>query len=98
MRTTWRVQKVTATEGRTVAELARVSWFKKNEDYDRIMADESYDGDLPDEFLDCEPGEPGAEFIDLGGESLTIDVAEGLVLKPGDNVAMVLDVLDPVPV
>jgi hypothetical protein len=33
METTWRVVKVTATEGRTLAELVRVEWFKKGADF-----------------------------------------------------------------
>lgn len=37
MRTTWRVKRVTETEGKTVAELVRVEWFKKNPAYVEMM-------------------------------------------------------------
>lgn len=97
MRTTWRCTKVTSTEGQTVAELVQVSWFKRNPEYDQLV--DEVDVEMPDEFLDAEPGEPGADYIDAvdGTKPLTLDITDGLDLTPGDNVVVTIDALDRVP-
>jgi hypothetical protein len=93
MNTTWRVIKVTATEGQTLAELRQVEWWKKNPAWD----DESTPDDaLGDEFLDAEPGEQGAEFSENAGH-MTIDITGGWELSPGDNVNLTLSVAEVVP-
>lgn len=86
MKTTWRVTEVHATEAGTKATLQRVSWFKAIGDPD---------GDDWESF-DVEPGENGAEFIEDSG-TLTLDISDGVEMAPGDNVVMVLDVLEFVP-
>lgn len=101
MKTTWRVIRVTETEGQRIAELRQVSWFKRNPAYDEALraydalvervgqeaADEqsSYEGPL-DEFIDSYAGDDGAEFIEETG-TLTIDVTESSV-HPGAAVDM----------
>lgn len=90
MKTTWHVTEVHATEGSTIATLARVEWFKVNPTYKELMADDDYDGDLPDEFLEAEPGDETAEYIDTG-DVMKINVTDGLDLQPGLDVFMVLD-------
>lgn len=96
METTWRVMQVTEKPGLTEATLQRVEWFKKHPDFDAAMADDSQD-ELPEEFIDAQPGDEGADTIDIGG-TLTIDVTDGLDLHPMDNVVMSLRVLTPVEV
>jgi len=93
MRTTWRVQQVTATPGVVLAELRHVEWFKPNPEWQRLMDDETYDGDDPDEFIDADPGEDGAEFIEPDAGRLTLDVTEGPALRPNDNVAITIEVM-----
>lgn len=97
MKTTWIVEKITATPGRTVAELVRVEWFKRNPTYDEVMADETYDGDVPDEFLPAEPGELGAESTQIDVGSMSLEITDGLALRPGDNVVVTVDAIDRVP-
>ena len=110
MKTTWRVTRVTETEGKTEAQLVRVEWFKKNPayvqmmaDYDALVesvgreeADRRIDAGPPEEWIeefldDVQPGEEGAEFIEAGHDSMTIDITNGLDLHPGDNVFVTLD-------
>lgn len=115
MRTTWRVEKVTATEGQTLAALVKVQWFLKNPE--RVAIDAEYDAfyaehgeeateakylgiEWPEEFIDCEPDDEGAEFIESvdGTRRLTLDITDGLDLAPGDNVAVTFDAMDREPV
>jgi len=91
METIWRVEQVTEKPGLVEARLQRVEWFKKNPDFDVAMADESQD-ELPEEFIDARPGEPGADTIDVGG-TLVLDVTDGPDLHPLDDVALTLRVL-----
>ena len=91
--TTWRVQKVTATPGVTLAELIHVEWFKPNPEWQRLMDDETYDGDMPDQFIDAEPGEDGAEAYEPSAGRLTLDVTHGPDLKPNDNVTVTVALL-----
>jgi hypothetical protein len=111
MQTTWRVQRVEMTEGKTIAQLVRVEWFKENpaytammdeydamveehgrEETDRILAER--DDPFIEQFLDdVQPGDEGADYLDAG-DSMTIDVTNGLDLRPGDNVVMTLDALE----
>ena len=93
MRTTWRVTKVTATEGMTLAELRQVEWWRKNPAWD----DEATPDDaLGEEFLDAEPGEQGAGFSECSGVA-TIDITDGLLLQPGDNVHLTVAVAERIP-
>lgn len=106
MRTTWRVTKVTETEGSTVAELVRTSWFKKNPEY--VALDAEYDAlfaaegeeacearflgvEWPEEFIDAEPGD--GKFIDAG-DTMTLDISaeDAAELHPGDDVVLDLSV------
>lgn len=110
MRKTWRVTKVTATKGATIAELVEVEWFKKNpahvatmaeyddmverlgqEETDRVLAERADQGFI-EEFLEAEPGEEGASFVEVAGR-LTLDITDGLHLRPEDNVATTIDAL-----
>lgn len=101
MDTNWRVVKVTATEGRAIAELVRVEWFKRNPAYDAFMAEAkriaNEDGEEAavvwenaqptlEEFAEASPGEEGAEFIETGNDRMSIDVYDELDLQPGDDV------------
>jgi len=97
MKTTWIVEKITATPGRTVAELTRVEWYKRNPAYDEAMADETFDSELPDEFLDAEPGAVGAESMQIEIGSMSLETTDGLDLRPGDNVIVTVDAVDRVP-
>lgn len=96
MRTMWRVQEVRAIEGQTTAILEQVEWYRRNPDHAAAMADESHEGDMPDEFIDAEPGEAGAEYIEAvnGTKSLVLDITDGLDLRPGDNVLLTIDAMD----
>lgn len=109
MQTTWRVQRVEMTEGKTVAQLVRVEWFAKNPAFDEMMerfkAIEEAEGiaaadeqsmdwpEVPEWLDDVQPGDEGADFIDAG-DSMTIDVTDGLDLRPGDNVVVTLDAVE----
>jgi hypothetical protein len=84
MRTTWRVKRVTETEGKTEAELIRVEWFKKNPAYTEGMA-------LADEWIDAEPGEADAEMVQPGHDALTMDITDGPPLHAGDNVFLIVE-------
>jgi hypothetical protein len=95
METTWRVVKVTATEGRTIAELVRVEWFKKNPALD---PDKVYGPDeAPEEFIDAHPVDKGAEFIEAEG-TLTLDISgeDDPEMWPGADVFLNVTVVDPV--
>lgn len=80
MNTTWRVTKVTETEGSRIAELAQVEWFKKNpahtammDEYDALV--EELGQEAADAQVDAEPSdawieeyltaEPGEEGADF---------------------------------
>lgn len=92
-RTTWQVKKVTETPGRTVADLVRVEWFKRNPEYDRLMADDTYDGDMPGEFIDAGPGEASSFCSDLD-DYLSLDITDGPALHPGDDVYITIEAPD----
>lgn len=66
------------------------------EEAQRITAEQD-DGEWLDETLEAEPGEETAEYFEPGGEALTVDITDGLDLKPGDNVRMTLDAVERVP-
>lgn len=78
MKTTWRVTKVTETEGAVTADLERVAWFKSNSAYDGV--------DDTEEFIDAEPGEVGADYIDAAGKIVGFDISDGPELHAGDDV------------
>lgn len=96
METTWRVMQVTEKPGLVEATLQRVEWFRTNPAFAAAMADEGVD-ELPEEFIDAQPGDDGADTIDTGG-SLVLDVTNGPELHPLDNVVLTLRVLTPVEV
>lgn len=102
MRTTWRVQKIEATEGKTEARLVRHEWFAKNPAFEEMMerfnAIKEAEGveaadaqsmewpDLPEWLEDVQPGDEGAMSFDTG-DAMTIDVTNSdEVYRPGDNV------------
>lgn len=91
METTWRVMQVTEKPGVVEAVLQRVEWFRKNPAFVAAMEDESVQ-ELPEEFIDCQPGDEGADTIVTGG-TLKIDVSDGPDLHPMDDVVMSLRVL-----
>lgn len=111
MKTTWRVTKITETEGQKVAELRQVEWFKKNPAYTEMMdaysdlveeiGQEAADAQTAaepsdawiEEYLDADPGDPDAQFIDAFG-TLTVDITDGLDLHAGDDVELTLDALE----
>lgn len=96
METHWIVEQITEKPGLVEARLQRVEWFKKNPAFAAAMADEN-EPDLPEEFIDAEPGEEGAETIEVGG-ALTMDVTEGPEMHPLDAVLISLRVVTPVEV
>jgi hypothetical protein len=87
--TTWLVDKVTGDRNETTAELIQVDWYKPNPEHARLLADDTYDGDMPDEWLDAARGEDGADFVELDGR-MTLDITPGPNLRPDDNVVITL--------
>lgn len=90
----WRVQKVTETEGSVTAELRQVSWFKRNPEWEATADQTPAPDPSPDEFVDCEPDEEGAEFFEIEGR-MTLVITEGPEMHAGDNVFMEYRVLGP---
>lgn len=95
MHTYWRVDEVTEKPGLVLAKLTPVAWFKTNPEYAAHADEVGWDGE---EFIDAYPGDDGAECVEEGGPSITLDVTEGPDLHPLDNVMMAMTVATPVEV
>lgn len=76
MRTTWRVTKITMTEGRTMAELDRVEWFKPNPEFVARMA--QYDA------LVAEFGEAEADRRSAAEPDAEVYYEETIEAEPGE--------------
>jgi hypothetical protein len=90
MQSTWRVDRVIMTKHSTIAEITRVEWWKQNPDYTLLFDDESYEGDMPDEFIEALPGEDVAECLVMGTGTMTIDLSAEELLDPGDNLVLTI--------
>lgn len=74
---TWYVRSIKETaQGTRTAELEFAIWSTRNP--------RASEGD-PDEFIDAEPGEKGAEFV-LMGSTMEWDVTELPGLRPGGHI------------
>lgn len=93
MKTFWRVESVKSVRGHEEAEVAlqRGVWFKKNPEFEAQMADESYDGDLADEFLDLAGPAEDADWTDLGDKLNLRIFLEELPVSPGDTLVLTLE-------
>lgn len=92
MKTTWRVKRVTATEGKTEAELVRVEWFKRNPEYDQMMAD--YDALVETagkEEADRITAEQPDVWIDEFLDDVQPDDDDAEFMEPGHD-AMTIDI------
>lgn len=92
------VEQVTEKPGCVLAELRPVTWFKTNPAFtawQQLPQDD--ESDAPDEFIDAQPGEEGAEAMEEGPR-ITLDITNGPEMHPLDNVLVEYRVLTPVEV
>lgn len=84
MKSTWRVDSVTETMSGTEVTLDRTHWLVVNPHW----LDEA---GVQEEFLDADPGDEGAEYVETGVRIHLLDVR--IKVHPGDHVVMKLKVV-----